>query len=72
MSHKIYGLFHARYRLYKDIYLNRKVQAIDLMIAEALKEANHVHRFDEVVNNPNEYIYLSDYVLNEIERNEVY
>lgn len=39
-AHKVYELFHARYKLFKNVYINRGKDAIDIMIRDILLEAN--------------------------------
>jgi len=36
----VYELFHARYKLFKNVYLNRGKDALELMIQDILVEAN--------------------------------
>ncbi|KAF0526940.1 HD phosphohydrolase domain-containing protein [Gigaspora margarita] len=70
----IYELFHTRYSLHKTVYKHRVVRAIDHMICDALKHAQkylekkfEVEKFDDLINNGEKYIQLSDSIFYEIE-----
>ncbi|CDJ45590.1 Unnamed protein product, related [Eimeria tenella] len=51
--HSVFGVFFARYSLFSSVYLHKKVRAIELMIAEALREADPVFRWSEAVDDVN-------------------
>lgn len=63
----MYELFHARYKLFKNVYLNRSKDAIELMIRDALIEANPKYNFINKIYDPEEYSKLNDNILYEIE-----
>lgn len=46
------SVFHTRYKLFKDAYSHRVCKAIDLMIVDALLEANPVYKFQDRITNP--------------------
>lgn len=53
--------------MYKGVYLNRVTLGIDLMICDIFTQANPKYKFQELVQNPKEYLKLTDYILEEIE-----
>lgn len=53
--------------MFKGVYLNRVTQGIDLMISEIFLHANSKYKFSEKINNPKEYLQLTDHILEEIE-----
>lgn len=67
LCHKVYELFQARYKLYKGIYHNRAAEAIEIMVTEVLLHANSRYKFAEAINDPQEYVKLTDYILRDIE-----
>ena len=62
----MYELFHARYKLFKNVYLNRGKDALELMIQDILVEANLKYNFLEIIRNPEEYTKLNDNIIHEI------
>lgn len=53
--------------MFKAVYLNRVTQGIDLMISDIFVHANSKYKFSEKINNPKEYLQLTDHILEEIE-----
>ena len=51
-------VFARRQELFRQVYLHKTCQAIELMVAEALIKANPVYRFDEAIFEPKRYISL--------------
>eukprot|EP01016_Furgasonia_blochmanni_P004492 TRINITY_DN11740_c0_g2_i3.p1 TRINITY_DN11740_c0_g2~~TRINITY_DN11740_c0_g2_i3.p1 ORF type:complete len:541 (-),score=115.88 TRINITY_DN11740_c0_g2_i3:166-1788(-) len=70
MAIKVYELFQARYKLYKGVYLNRVTQAIDGMMADVLINAAPVYNFLEIIQDPEQYTHLTDYIVKEIEQSK--
>eukprot|EP01017_Pseudomicrothorax_dubius_P046440 TRINITY_DN8181_c0_g1_i1.p1 TRINITY_DN8181_c0_g1~~TRINITY_DN8181_c0_g1_i1.p1 ORF type:complete len:509 (-),score=70.18 TRINITY_DN8181_c0_g1_i1:40-1566(-) len=70
MSFKIYDLFHTRYRLFKSIYLHRVNQALDMMVTDIFVQANSRFKFLDIIKDPEEYTYLTDSILLDIERSK--
>ncbi|CAG8433581.1 10901_t:CDS:10 [Diversispora eburnea] len=66
-SFNIYELFHTRYSLHKRIYTHRVSKAIDYMVRDALVEADPVFHIADSIDNPEEYLKLSDSILTRIE-----
>lgn len=64
----IYDLFNTRYRLFRNIYLHRVSLGIEAMICDALALANDKLHLDQMINDPDQYINLTDNILKEIER----
>jgi len=65
--HKVYELFQVRYKLYKEIYHNRAAKAVELMLTEILLNANEHYHFDKIIEDPEAYLNLTDFILKEIE-----
>ncbi|KAI9261697.1 hypothetical protein BY458DRAFT_439554 [Sporodiniella umbellata] len=65
--YNLYEMFHTRYSLFKQIYTHRVGAAIELMIVDAFLEADGYLKLSEKIDNPEDYLYLTDNVLNVIE-----
>ncbi|GAB2297354.1 hypothetical protein Dimus_031461 [Dionaea muscipula] len=63
----IHKLFSARADLHRTVYTHAKVKAIELMVVDALLEANDHLRIDSFVHDPAEYWKLDDSILKTIE-----
>ncbi|GAB2275360.1 hypothetical protein Dimus_010120 [Dionaea muscipula] len=63
----IHKLFSARADLRRNVYTHAKVKAIELMVVDALLEANDHLRIDSSVDDPAEYWKLDDSILKKIE-----
>lgn len=61
-----YELYQCRYRLFKEFYLHRVTKGIDLMIKDIFTEANAVYKFSEYIHDPEMYIRLNDYILQDL------
>jgi HD superfamily phosphohydrolase len=68
--YKIYELFQARYKLYKNIYFHRGSLAIEHMFCDVLMEANKEYNFEEAIRDPSLYMGISDYIFKEIKKNK--
>lgn len=64
-------VFARRNELFRQVYLHKTCQAIELMVAEALILANSHFRFDRIVHEPERYIRtLTDELLPIIKRSK--
>lgn len=61
-------LFESRFALHKMIYNHKSAKAIELMIVDALVLADPILKLSEKTHNANEYLYLNDSVLLDIEK----
>jgi HD superfamily phosphohydrolase len=48
--------------MFKNIYLHRTTQSIELMLCEAMLECNNIYNFEKTVNDPAQYIKLTDWI----------
>lgn len=53
-------LFRTRYDMFQEIYLHKTVKAIELMFLDALDYIDKNVNFQTYINDPNEYIKLTD------------
>ncbi|XP_054816683.1 uncharacterized protein LOC129316338 isoform X3 [Prosopis cineraria] len=63
----IHKLFATRADLHRTVYTHPKVQAIELMVADALVEANNYLEVSSHILNPSEYWKLDDTIIKTIE-----
>ncbi|XP_021866599.1 uncharacterized protein [Spinacia oleracea] len=63
----VYKLFSARADLYRTVYTHPKVKAVELMIADALVEANSYLEISSCIQEPSEYWKLDDTIIKTIE-----
>ncbi|KAF7819598.1 deoxynucleoside triphosphate triphosphohydrolase SAMHD1-like protein isoform X1 [Senna tora] len=63
----IHKLFSTRADLYRTVYTHPKVQAIELMVVDALVEANNYLEISSHISNPSEYWKLDDTIIKTIE-----
>jgi HD superfamily phosphohydrolase len=70
----IYELFHTRYVLFKMVYTHRAAKATEYMIRDALIEADIAwgRRLSNAIENPAEYMKLTDCILKDIENSRYY
>lgn len=68
ISNKIFEFFNHRYKLFKNLYLNRKATGIEYMIADLFTMCNQEFKFDEVVFDPKRYLRLTNSVMYDIEK----
>ncbi|KAL2943558.1 Deoxynucleoside triphosphate triphosphohydrolase SAMHD1-like protein [Bienertia sinuspersici] len=61
----VYKLFSARADLYRTVYKHRK--AVELMVADALVEANSYLEISSCIQDPSEYWKLDDTIIKTIE-----
>ncbi|XP_076855178.1 deoxynucleoside triphosphate triphosphohydrolase SAMHD1-like isoform X2 [Brachyhypopomus gauderio] len=67
----MYELFHVRNILHHNAYQHRVVKAVELMILDALKAADKVLKISDKVEDPKDYLTLTDDVLKEIQHSKV-
>lgn len=65
-AYTVYEFFSARYLMYKKVYNNNKNQAYDLMIRDAMMEADPYLKISERTESCESYLTLTDFVLEEI------
>lgn len=63
----IQKLFATRADLYRTVYLHPKVKAIELMVVDALLQANNYLEISSHINDPSEYWKLDDTIIKTIE-----
>ncbi|KAI8393865.1 HD phosphohydrolase domain-containing protein [Radiomyces spectabilis] len=68
--YNLYEMFHTRYSLFKRIYTHRVGKAIELMITDALLSADPYLDISQAVQNPEDYMNLTDSILGIIERSK--
>ncbi|TIC21145.1 WD40 repeat-like protein [Wallemia mellicola] len=61
-------LFHTRWSLHRRIYTHKASQAIEYMIVDALVAADDYLGISKKISNPDEYLHLTDSVIEEINR----
>lgn len=62
----IHDLFVTRYKLFRDIYTHKTTQSVELMIWDIFENSNDYFKFDEKVQNMEEYWKLTDKILTKI------
>ncbi|KYR01208.1 HD phosphohydrolase domain-containing protein [Tieghemostelium lacteum] len=65
--YNLYELFHTRYSLHKIVYTHKVGKAIEFMISDAFSEADHFLGISDQIEDPREYINLTDSLLKRIE-----
>ncbi|KAK7271680.1 hypothetical protein RJT34_27779 [Clitoria ternatea] len=63
----IHKLFATRADLYRTVYTHSKVKAIELMVVDALVQANSYLEISSHIDNPSEYWKLDDTLIKTIE-----
>ncbi|KAJ1928418.1 hypothetical protein IWQ60_002083 [Tieghemiomyces parasiticus] len=66
--YNLYDMFHTRFSLFKRIYTHRVESAIELMIVDALVQAEPELQLIEALRDPERYLNLTDDILRDIER----
>ncbi|XP_010251290.1 PREDICTED: deoxynucleoside triphosphate triphosphohydrolase SAMHD1 homolog isoform X2 [Nelumbo nucifera] len=67
----VHKLFATRADLHRTVYTHAKVKAIELMLVDALLEANNCLGISSHVDNPSEYWKLDDTILKTIETSSI-
>ncbi|KAM9984970.1 hypothetical protein ACTFIY_009404 [Dictyostelium cf. discoideum] len=65
--YNLYELFHTRYSLHKLVYTHKVGKSIEFMIADAFTEADQFLKISDQLEDPKEFINLSDSLLRRIE-----
>ncbi|GAM17063.1 hypothetical protein SAMD00019534_002380 [Acytostelium subglobosum LB1] len=65
--YNLYELFHTRYSLHKLVYSHKVGKAIEFMISDAFMKADPYLKISEQLDDPKEFITLTDCLLNRIE-----
>ncbi|KAG6877685.1 hypothetical protein C0993_005105 [Termitomyces sp. T159_Od127] len=63
----IYEMCATRFKLHKMIYSHKAAKAIEYMIVDALLEADPYMQIAKRINDPKEYLYLTDDIMGQIE-----
>lgn len=67
LASNIYELFYTRYKFHKEIYNHKTVKVIELMIGDALIEANNKYNFCSMLDiKNNEFLALDDSIYSNI------
>ncbi|EGC28685.1 hypothetical protein DICPUDRAFT_159857 [Dictyostelium purpureum] len=65
--YNLYELFHTRYSLHKLVYTHKVGKSIEFMISDAFSEADSFLKISDQLDDPKEFINLSDSLLKRIE-----
>ncbi|KAJ1920169.1 hypothetical protein H4219_001542 [Mycoemilia scoparia] len=63
----LFDMYQTRFRLFKQIYNHRAAKEIELMLVDAMVAADPVLKISEMIDCPQEYLYLTDNIIGEIE-----
>ncbi|KAI0368467.1 HD-domain/PDEase-like protein [Pilatotrama ljubarskyi] len=66
-ANQIFEICHTRMSLHKRIYTHKTAKAIEYMIVDALTKAEPVMHIANRLDNPREYLYLTDHIQVEVE-----
>ncbi|KAF9585804.1 SAM domain and HD [Lunasporangiospora selenospora] len=66
--YNLYELYHTRFSVFKRVYTHRVGKAIEYMFTDVLLSANSVMKITDAVFDPQEYLYLTDDIIRQIER----
>ncbi|KAJ2926166.1 hypothetical protein H1R20_g10921, partial [Candolleomyces eurysporus] len=69
-AEQIYEICRRRFALHKNVYSHKTTRAIEHMVVDALLLAEPHMKLAERVYDPDSFLYLNDYILNEIERSK--
>ncbi|EGG23663.1 HD phosphohydrolase domain-containing protein [Cavenderia fasciculata] len=65
--YNLYELFHTRYSLHKIVYTHKVGKAIEYMVSDALSAADPYLKISDQLDDPKEFINLTDSILQRIE-----
>ncbi|KAJ1651149.1 hypothetical protein IWQ61_008221 [Dispira simplex] len=68
--YNIYDMYHTRYSLFKRIYTHRVAVAVETMLVDALLMAAPYLGILEALQDPAQYLYLTDDILRDVERSQ--
>jgi HD superfamily phosphohydrolase len=67
----VYNIFHSRYKLYKDYYFNVTSKAVELMLADVIRLAEHHFHIAQAAHQlpttPEPFLRLTDGLVDRIE-----
>ncbi|KAH9853312.1 HD-domain/PDEase-like protein [Lenzites betulinus] len=66
-ANQIFELCHTRMSLHKRIYTHKTAKAIEYMIVDALTKAEPAMHIANRLEDPKEYLHLTDHIMTEIE-----
>ncbi|KAF2077132.1 hypothetical protein CYY_001579 [Polysphondylium violaceum] len=69
--YNLYELFHTRYSLHKLVYTHKVAKSIEFMISDAFSAADPYLNISDQLEDPHEFINLSDSLLRTIETSKV-
>lgn len=64
----VFLVFQERWSLHKRVYTHPAAKAIEYMVVDALLAADPIMRISEQVDDPARYVFLTDAILEDIER----
>ncbi|KAJ3988712.1 HD-domain/PDEase-like protein [Lentinula detonsa] len=67
---KVLEVYQTRHKLHKNFYNHKTAKAIEYMIVDGLKLAEPYMRIARRIKNPEEFLWLTDDLLPEIERSQ--
>ncbi|KAF9976363.1 SAM domain and HD [Actinomortierella ambigua] len=68
--YNLYELYHTRFSLFKRVYTHKVGKAIEYMITDAMLEADSNLNISSAIDSPEDYLYLTDDILRQIERSK--
>jgi len=66
LASNIFDLFYTRYKFHKEIYNHKTVKVIELMIGDALTEANNKYNFCSMLDVNDDFLKLDDSIYSNI------
>ncbi|EIN04338.1 HD-domain/PDEase-like protein [Punctularia strigosozonata HHB-11173 SS5] len=67
-SYNVLSVFAARFNLHKLVYSHKTAKAIEYMLIDALLAAEPHMKIAERINDPKQFMHLTDSIMEEIER----
>ncbi|KAI9298613.1 HD phosphohydrolase domain-containing protein [Neoconidiobolus thromboides FSU 785] len=68
--YNIYDMFRTRYNLFKKVCANKTCRSMDMMIVDIFLKAEPTLKLSDKIFNPEEYLYLNDNIIEEIEKSK--
>lgn len=68
IANKIFEFFNHRYKLFKNMYMNRKSKGFDYMLADLFTLVNNEFKFLEAIYDPKKYLRMTNSIMYEIEK----
>ncbi|KAJ3079733.1 SAM domain and HD [Quaeritorhiza haematococci] len=69
-SFNLYEMFQTRYSIFKRIYTHKTSKAIEYMLTDAMLAADPFLHISDRVEDPKQYVHLTDSIITEIERSK--